>query len=466
MNRLRFVLVLLLASYPVFGSFLTSPYLQGLTGNTVYVLIESSTQDTVFVDFGLTNSYGLTAKTSIISTTLNTPVSYVHKIQLTGLLPDTLYQISVRQTGSTTATSYFRSIASPGKSFRWCWEGDSRTNTSVFNTIMGLILPKAPRFFINGGDVATDGAYASWHTQSFTTTAMNVTSKVPGYNVVGNHEGWAQNTKSFTQSPASASGLQDYYSFDYGDIHFLVLNTELSYTVGSAQYNFAASDLKATTKKWKIVCAHKPGYTAGGSGAHTPDAGIATMTTNIFEPNKVDMVLCGHNHFYQHCKVNAIDHIVIGGAGAPLYTMGTATYAIKSLSTYCYGIFDFTPALMKLTVYNSSDAVIDTISWTKSVSLVEPATVIPAKFALLQNFPNPFNPSTMISYELPETGFVTVKVFDLLGHEVASLVNEEKHAGTHQVEFNSNTLKIGSGVYFYRLNSGSYSKTCKMTILK
>ena len=466
MNRIKFIAILLFASYPAFGSFLTSPYLQGLTTNEVYVLVESSTQDTVFVDFGLTTAYGKTAKTAIISSTTASPVTYVHKVQLTGLLQDTLYQISVRQTGSTTATTWFRTAVSAGKSFRWCWEGDSRTNTSVFNTVMGLILPKAPRFMLNGGDVAIDGTYANWKSQSFTTAGMATTSKIPNYHVTGNHEGWAQNTMSFTQSPASTSGVQDYYSFDYGDIHFLVLNTELSYASGSAQYKFAASDLSTTTKKWKIVCAHKPGYTSGGSGAHTNDANMIAMTTNIFEPNKVDIVLCGHNHFYQHCKVNNIDHIVIGGAGAPLYTVATGSYVVKSLSSYCYGIFDFTPTLMKLTVYNSSDAVIDTISWSKALTPVESSPVVTSKFSLSQNFPNPFNPSTIISYEIPSAGLVTLRVYDLLGHEVASLVNEEKQSGAYNVEFNSAAYKIGSGVYFYRLNAGNYSETRKMTIMK
>jgi len=331
---------------------------------------------------------------------------------------------------------------------------------------MGLILPKAPRFMFNGGDVAIDGTYANWKAQSLTTTALATTSKIPTYHVTGNHEGWAQNTMSFTQSPASKSGVQDYYSFDYGDIHFLVLNTELSYTSGSAQYNFAASDLSTTTKKWKIVCAHKPGYTSGGSGAHTNDANMITMTTNIFEPNKVDLVLCGHNHFYQHCKVNSIDHIVIGGAGAPLYTAATGSYVVKSSSSYCYGIFDFTPTHMKLTVYSSADAVLDTMSWSKSLTAVESNHVVPAKFSLSQNFPNPFNPSTIISYEIPSAGLVTLKVYDLLGHEVASLVNEEKQSGSYSVEFNSTTRNIGSGVYFYRLSSGNYSETRKMTVLK
>jgi hypothetical protein len=466
MKTLSFGVLMLLLNCAAFGSFLTSPYLQGLSAGSVYIIVESSTQDTVYADYGLTRSYGATAKTLLVATTTASPVTYVHKIKLTGLSLDTLYYISVRQTGSTTATSSFYSVASPGKSFRFCWEGDSRTNTSVFNTIMGLVATKNARFMFNAGDVAIDSTYANWHSQCFTTANMAVTSKVPTYHTVGNHEGWTKNTRNFTQAPDSPSGIPDYYSFDYGDIHFLVLNTELSYTVGSAQYNFASSDLSSTTRKWKIVVAHKPGYTSGGSGAHTPDQNIVTMTTNIFEPNKVDMVLCGHNHFYQHCKVNNIDHIVIGGGGAPLYTTATGSYVVKSVSSYCYGIFDFTPTSMKLTVYNSSDAVIDSIRWNKPMTAVESTPVAEKKFYLAQNFPNPFNPSTSISYEVPANEHVTLKVFDILGHEVATLVDEVKSSGTYNVELNSSVYHMESGVYFYCLKAGKFSETKKMIILK
>ncbi|MBK7379421.1 MAG: T9SS type A sorting domain-containing protein [Ignavibacteriales bacterium] len=89
---------------------------------------------------------------------------------------------------------------------------------------------------------------------------------------------------------------------------------------------------------------------------------------------------------------------------------------------------------------------------------------LPEFYYLSQNYPNPFNPTTFINYELPINGFVSLKVFDVLGRDVATLVNEEKPAGTFQVEFTSENLS--SGIYFYTLNSGAYSKTRKMIVLK
>ncbi|HSL87797.1 MAG TPA: T9SS type A sorting domain-containing protein [Ignavibacteriaceae bacterium] len=89
-------------------------------------------------------------------------------------------------------------------------------------------------------------------------------------------------------------------------------------------------------------------------------------------------------------------------------------------------------------------------------------------FLLNQNYPNPFNPSTVIRYQVPEAGFVTLKVYDILGKEVATLVNEEKIAGSYEVEFypESGIRKLGSGIYFYQLKAGDFIETKKMILLR
>jgi hypothetical protein len=98
------------------------------------------------------------------------------------------------------------------------------------------------------------------------------------------------------------------------------------------------------------------------------------------------------------------------------------------------------------------------------VSLGIKKETIPNKYNLEQNYPNPFNPTTIINYSVPKSGFVTIKVFDVLGREVTTILNENKPAGNYKVEFNAN--KLTSGVYFYRMESGSYSQTNKLILLK
>jgi len=86
------------------------------------------------------------------------------------------------------------------------------------------------------------------------------------------------------------------------------------------------------------------------------------------------------------------------------------------------------------------------------------------QFELEQNYPNPFNPSTRINYSVPSASFINLKVFDILGNEVALLVNEEKPAGEYQLEFDAS--KLTGGVYFYQLNTNSFVDTKKMILLK
>ncbi len=88
----------------------------------------------------------------------------------------------------------------------------------------------------------------------------------------------------------------------------------------------------------------------------------------------------------------------------------------------------------------------------------------PKTFELLQNFPNPFNPTTMISYDLPEATHVQLSVYDMLGREVASLVNADQSTGRYSVSFDASHL--ASGVYFYRIETAKFSQIQKMVLMK
>jgi flagellar hook assembly protein FlgD len=95
--------------------------------------------------------------------------------------------------------------------------------------------------------------------------------------------------------------------------------------------------------------------------------------------------------------------------------------------------------------------------------------LIPSAYRLDQNYPNPFNPSTTIRYAIPVDGLVTMKVYDITGREIVTLVNEQKNAGTYEVRFdtkNSSGRALASGVYFYKINAGGFSETKKLLFLK
>jgi hypothetical protein len=88
----------------------------------------------------------------------------------------------------------------------------------------------------------------------------------------------------------------------------------------------------------------------------------------------------------------------------------------------------------------------------------------PDKYNLSQNFPNPFNPETNINFSIPENTFVSLKVYDITGKEVANLVNENMNAGIHAVVWNASEQT--SGVYFYKIETGNFSEVKRMTLIK
>ncbi len=108
--------------------------------------------------------------------------------------------------------------------------------------------------------------------------------------------------------------------------------------------------------------------------------------------------------------------------------------------------------------------------WMNILDFDNPTVVIneesnlPQSFTLTQNYPNPFNPTTMINYALPKAGNVVLKVYDVLGKEVATLVNNYKESGRYFVEFDAS--KLSSGMYIYKLSSGSFSEVKKMMLLR
>ena len=125
----------------------------------------------------------------------------------------------------------------------------------------------------------------------------------------------------------------------------------------------------------------------------------------------------------------------------------SAEYRLKQIDTD--GVFEYYRETIMVAGYNATDVNEE---------------VLPTEFKLEQNYPNPFNPSTVIRYEIIDARFVSLKVYNSIGQEIATLVNQKQNAGKHNVEFNASNLP--SGIYFYSINAGEYSSVKKMMLLK
>jgi len=120
--------------------------------------------------------------------------------------------------------------------------------------------------------------------------------------------------------------------------------------------------------------------------------------------------------------------------------------------------------ILEIQLYPLKDTNRSELISYKITSINEREMQLPSAFHLDQNYPNPFNPSTTINYSVPKPSSVTITVYDVLGREVKTLVNENKPAGNFSVQFDG--IKLTSGIYIYRLQAGSFSQTKKLILLK
>ena len=160
----------------------------------------------------------------------------------------------------------------------------------------------------------------------------------------------------------------------------------------------------------------------------------------------------------------------VGGGELAIYIPAANWTEFNIPINYSPGTPDPVQTLITIVLIDSSaqtnpgsSALIDHLSFT-GPSSVEQLSSLPDDFSLSQNYPNPFNPSTNIEYSIPEASFVQLKVFDILGNEVAELVNQDQSAGTYRADFTANNL--ASGFYVAQLRAGDFSKTIKMTLLR
>ena len=146
--------------------------------------------------------------------------------------------------------------------------------------------------------------------------------------------------------------------------------------------------------------------------------------------------------------------------GAP-YNTDKRNVSRPTGTGYDIGAFEYTTQLLSSkTMANNNNSPVENDELYK----VETSGNVPQQYELGQNYPNPFNPSTTIRYTLPQNSMVTLKVYDILGKEVATLVNEMKSAGSYEINFKA--LNMASGTYIYRIQADGFTQTKKMVLMK
>ncbi len=218
----------------------------------------------------------------------------------------------------------------------------------------------------------------------------------------------------------------------------------------------------------------------------TVTATALTNITGIFSINFVlteDSLVKGQSfyascgtagYFYDYVHSHVTRDMINGAAGEVIHTGGQWDMGVTYTKTLNYTIADTIIAAnshLAVFIYNSTNGVaLGTVQQTTSIGIVEPLGVVnnnsyaPSEFTLYQNYPNPFNPVTAISYYLPKDEHVLLKIFNLLGEEVYTLVNANEKAGEHALHFDG--YGLSSGVYIYKIIAGDFSQAKKMLLVK
>ncbi len=328
----------------------------------------------------------------------------IHEVHACGLQPSTTYYYKAGGPGHWSAVYDVATGPAPGSArpFRFAVLGDARGEPEAFAEVERKIQNEAPDFQIFTGDAVSYGAnQADWdaffEAASGDFRVENAMARIPFMPVNGNHESlvinyFAEFALPGTVSPGEVadSGGGEWYSFSYGNAHFLMLDDQPTGSQLDEETSWIKDDLSRLDRHatpWVFAVHHKPMYTAS---AHAPDLAARETWQPLFDEYKVDFDLNGHNHVYERslpirgfqpgtqngalAKADEngapVDgsgtiYVVAGGAGAPLYNAGRAYFTAHAEKTRNYVIFDIDGRTLNYRAMRPDGSRIESFSYTK-----------------------------------------------------------------------------------------------------
>ncbi|HJW13726.1 MAG TPA: metallophosphoesterase, partial [Thermoanaerobaculia bacterium] len=362
-----------------------NPYVNLVTPNSALIAWHTDTATTGTVVYSEDLSYGL-SETDATSDT-------IHAVTLTGLTPGTIYFYRVvAGTDTLTAPSdYFQTAPtpSPGAEFSFAALGDLGAATTAQQDVATTLGSFAPQFAILTGDIIYEAGEAANFDPQYFRIYQPTLALIPFYTALGNHDLLTANGQAYLDNfylpTNSATNSERYYSFDYGNAHFVCLEvTQENTTPDATMLTWLDQDLAGSSQLWKIVFFHVPAYS--NDGGHGGDLTIAAALEPIFMNRGVDLVFQGHNHFYTRtyplvngAAANTADEpnyynpsgpiwITTGGGGRVLYPIVTPLSSIEafSVSDYHFVYVFITGPVLALDAVASDGTSLDTASIVKT----------------------------------------------------------------------------------------------------
>lgn len=307
------------------------PYLQNVGKDNITIMWETLFPTESRVDYGITEECNLFVEYS-------KEVS-LHEITLRPLMPNTRYYYKISY-GFTTKAGRFKTAPNHNIPFKFIVYGDSRSGSHTHRKIAENFITVNPDLILHTGDLVDNGKRGYLWESQFFEPLHNVIDHIPIYPCLGNHEKNAKNYFNFFSLPNNES----WYSFNYSNCHFAVLDTNKPYGRHSKQYKWLKNDLRETHTRWKFVILHHPPYSSGLH--HGSSFKVRRILTPLFRKYGVDIVFCGHSHIYERSypigsaskpKQNPVTYVITGGGGGPLYKTKSNVWSAltKSINNFC-----------------------------------------------------------------------------------------------------------------------------------
>jgi hypothetical protein len=439
------------------------------TNTAMQILWQLYDTDTCTFEWGIDTTY---AYGSLQTTEYS--ADHQHSFTIKRLVPGFKYHYRVGIGTEFFPGSFHAAPPDTATRVKYLAYGDTRSQPSWHNTVAAEIVntfmtdPSFQSFILVVGDLVTNGdGEGDWDAEFFNPAYADIQkmlASAPYNSCMGNHEGSGQLFKKYFPYPFAMPPFR-YWSFDYGPAHFVVVDQYGSYSPGSAQLQWIEDDLASTNKDWKFLYLHEPGWSAGGG--HSNNTAVQNYIQPLCEQYGVSIVFAGHNHYYARAVVNGVQHITTGGGGAPRhYPEPGKPHIVFSAMEYHFCKIEIDGDALHFEASRTNGTVIDSFNMVLGVQGLDDFSQrgVPQGLILFPAYPNPFNPTSVISWQLAVGGQVKLSVYNLAGEKVAFLINERQPAGFHQAEFDGSTL--ASGIYLYRLQAGKQVMTRKMVLMK
>jgi 3',5'-cyclic AMP phosphodiesterase CpdA len=245
-----------------------------------------------------------------------------HAVALAGLDPGSTYHYRVEGVGRSLASGSFCTAPVGDESgFSFAVVGDSGSGGKGQLAVAALLGRLEPDLILHTGDVVYPGGEERHYDRRFFAPYRSLIKDVPVFPVLGNHDVRQENGAAFLENfhpPLDRPGsTKRYYSFDWGDAHFVALDSELYYhdkgSSATRQKAFLERDLLSTSKRWKVAFLHRSPY---GSSRHGGDERIRADLEPLFARHGVDLVFAGHDHVYERTvPIRGVSYVLSGGGG-------------------------------------------------------------------------------------------------------------------------------------------------------